>query len=85
MSTLARRQVLTSLAGLPLAAVLADPCLAAAAAGGGGHKACLYRSLDSRQKTADEGDVGQHRSGRRLAPLQVHHAIPLGTSNTKGR
>ncbi len=34
MSTLARRQVLTSLAGLPLAAVLADPRLAAAAAAG---------------------------------------------------
>ena len=34
MSTLARRRVLTSLAGLPLAAVLADPRLAAAAAAG---------------------------------------------------
>lgn len=32
MSSLARRQVLTTLAGLPLAAVLADPKLAAAAA-----------------------------------------------------
>ena len=34
MSSLARRHVLTSLAGLPLAAVLADPRLAAAAAAG---------------------------------------------------
>ena len=54
-----------------------------AAAGGGGHKASLYRSLDGRQKTADEVDVGQHRSDRRPVPLQIHHAIPLGTSKNR--
>ena len=62
-----------------------QPPVKTAAARGGGRTAILYRGLDGRQKTADEVDVGQNRSDRSSAALQIHQGIPLGTSKNPER